>query len=364
MHAGDGVSIRDGTLVLGHRKNVRSLVVTPIERGIFKLMTEGIRRLAGSKGREIPFIITTHTQSDDDGVGSVFAMYTALKEMGVDARVVLDEPFIKARPLYERLGLAKILSDPETLGRGRLIVLDTPTSKRLPRSLGLEERSRVRAFFVLDHHKRVGKNLRGTAEIINTSATSTCEMLFYLMGENFFRRNPEAAFAVTIGALSDARYRILDPDQRMSGRFDRMIALSGTSIKEIEHYVNPPLPEEYQTAVDAAVSRAVTERVGTITVMLSTIPLAAQSIVASRLILESGADIVIVASTDHGHVRTSVKNQIPDINMAEIMAKVGRSFGGDGGGGQHDAGCSTQGVKPERLFERFLEVIRREAALA
>ncbi|MEW6749950.1 MAG: bifunctional oligoribonuclease/PAP phosphatase NrnA [Candidatus Latescibacterota bacterium] len=122
------------------------------------------------------FLLTTHVNSDGDGIGACLAMGRLLAGMGKRATIVFpDEPDEHYDFLEGWAGIQRVT--PETAAPvPRLVALDCPNLERLGRvQAHLGPQSLV---LNVDHHS--GNTLFGHVNVVTTAVSSTCEAVYHL----------------------------------------------------------------------------------------------------------------------------------------------------------------------------------------
>jgi phosphoesterase RecJ-like protein len=144
-------------------------------------------------------IVCAHVTPDGDAVGSVIALTTALRGLGVDATATLADhhappstyAFLEGFDAYRDVA---DLEPPDVF-----VALDTPSAKRL----GVAEplASAARTVITLDHH--ADNDHFGTLGILDTAAASTCSIVWRLLPVLGVVRTPAMASACYAGLMTD-----------------------------------------------------------------------------------------------------------------------------------------------------------------
>lgn len=128
------------------------------------------------------FIITTHENSDGDGLGAQFALYQYLESLGKNIEIINDD---LPQEKYSFLGFNQLvktkfsISSEDDAHKPFLIMLDCNEKSRVGNSLQdiFEDDARL---IRIDHHRNPEK-IPESFLIINENASSVCEILFFLL---------------------------------------------------------------------------------------------------------------------------------------------------------------------------------------
>ena len=150
------------------------------------------------------FIITAHETPDGDAIGSEYAMYRALKQLGKASRIINADPaahkynFIDIDKAIETIDEKTVL--PKDIDRYCLIILDTNDIQNIG-EVNVEILPKVRDTFIIDHHES-GEDIL-SKNIIRQNASSTCEILFDLFQELNVSIDFQIAQALFAGIVYD-----------------------------------------------------------------------------------------------------------------------------------------------------------------
>ena len=144
------------------------------------------------------FLLTTHSNSDADGIGALMALQRALSQIDKETYIGLPDPpkdqcaFI---PGWENVNYIKnIPKNKYTCA----IVVDSPSLKRIG----------IAADYItdlptlkLDHHQD-GHDF-GHTNLVSTTISSTCELVFYILDKARWKLDNVSATALYAGILFD-----------------------------------------------------------------------------------------------------------------------------------------------------------------
>ena len=151
--------------------------------------------------------ILTHTNPDLDALGSSFAMCEFLKEQGVDAIVVLEQPLHKK---YDFLEAEYILPE-EASEKRAVVVLDCADENRLKHTDEIFKNADNT--IVIDHHitnEGFGKNY-----LVMGNMSSAGEIVYNIIKESKIPLNKRIAFFLYASIMADTgglRYSCTSPE--------------------------------------------------------------------------------------------------------------------------------------------------------
>lgn len=148
--------------------------------------------------------MTTHVNSDGDGVGSEIAMVHLLKALGKDVCIANPTPIPpRYQFLVESVRAHECTGDAVTVLRDAdlLLVLDIADLGRLG-SLAETIRSRAVVTPCVDHHLSAG-TLPDGPRLVDPGAAATAELIYDLAATAGWPLNPDAARALYVGLLTD-----------------------------------------------------------------------------------------------------------------------------------------------------------------
>jgi bifunctional oligoribonuclease and PAP phosphatase NrnA len=122
------------------------------------------------------FILTSHVNSDGDGIGGCLALRALLTRMGKKATIFLDGGADDYYDFMEGWDDIQQVGDCSPHRSGFAIVLDCPNLERIGATAAcVGDETRI---LNIDHHR---DNLRfGEANLVSDSVSSTCEMIYHL----------------------------------------------------------------------------------------------------------------------------------------------------------------------------------------
>ena len=123
------------------------------------------------------FILTTHINSDGDGLGSEAALYYFLKSIDKNVAIINKE---KPSQKYNFLGISdKVSTTAENSSPGILFIIDCNELSRINQSI-VPHIEKFKKIVILDHH-REPQDIKNSIRIIDHKASSVCEIVFLLL---------------------------------------------------------------------------------------------------------------------------------------------------------------------------------------
>lgn len=166
--------------------------------------------------KEDNYIVCGHVNPDGDVIGSAFAMYLILKQLGKNVIVSFDPSYVPKK--YRFLQFDKIIDakeiakfEKESLKKKNLIILECPSIGRLG---ALESVSKeVNSVVNIDHH--LENDGYGKINIIFSEASATTEIIYYLAPLLDIDISRDIATCIYVGILTDTgRFQYSNTDRR------------------------------------------------------------------------------------------------------------------------------------------------------
>ena len=165
---------------------------------------EGGARTRGALGDLAPLLraegsigLVGHSPPDGDSLMAVLALRAALRHWGVEAAVLLyGQVSYNYDHYWEPQG---ILSQPPETPLDTVVALDCANLSRLGAMAGVFQAARLR--IVIDHH--VTNTGFGNFNLVDTTVSSTCELIHGFMAVNAIPIDPRTAERLYVGILTD-----------------------------------------------------------------------------------------------------------------------------------------------------------------
>ncbi len=298
--------------------------------------------------REIDnILILTHRNPDGDAVGSMFALWHTLKEMGKNVRCVIDtvsqslsfpvcnEAFSEFEPDY-------------------VITCDVADKALLTEETLALYGDRI--YLAIDHH--ASRKPFAENEYVDENAAAACEVIYYLLKEAAVDISPDTADALYLGIATDTGcFRYPNTTAKTLAAAAALVAM-GVNNGEINKNVFETKTRAYVQFETLAMNSLKMYFDGKCALLVITQEMYGKTgtseadthNIASlpRQIEGVLAGIVIKEKTD-GSYKISIRSNEP-VDAAEICSVFG------GGGHRLAAGCEMQGRLPE-IINDILKVV-------
>jgi len=309
------------------------------------------------------FNIFTHKNPDGDAIGSILALYRILAAKGKNVRAFIfdsaDERF-SFFPNFEKIRIERI---PEMLDNALIIYVDCAE----PARTGFEE-----DFFankeavIIDHHLIDEQEKSNMIKIVNSTASSTAEVIFDLATHLNWPIDRETSTCLLGGLLADTGTFQHSNTSPKSLRIVSLLVKKGTNLKKISEQlfkkrefdgslkiwgevlsrvaVDPEtkMAFSYVTQTDLIKYNSSEDELNGLINLLAGIP-------------ESRFSLLLI-ETKFGKVRGSMRSEL---YKGVDVAKIAQAFGG--GGHKLAAGFETEGTLEEKE-KGIKEKIRKELA--
>ncbi len=149
------------------------------------------------------FIITAHETPDGDAIGSECAMSFFLDELGKSSMIINADPMANKYSFLDIDGRVKTVAEaeiPSNLSEYTLLILDTNDIKNIGEVAGIIL-PKVKQYFIIDHHESDDEIISNN--LIESNASSTCEILYDLIREMDVDIKENIANAVYVGIVYD-----------------------------------------------------------------------------------------------------------------------------------------------------------------
>ncbi|MBL7191871.1 DHH family phosphoesterase [bacterium] len=295
------------------------------------------------------FLVTSHFSPDGDAVCSVLAMGEILERfdkkrtLAIEGGVPLKYGFLPGSPTVinpENIEISRRYSN--------LVVLDVGSFKRIGRIKDMiSDNPRI---INIDHH--ASENHFGEISIIDSAASSVCEMLYRFIEITDIELTPQLAAVLYTGIMTDTgRFRFNNTTPKVFGICAELVK-AGAVPEKISHEVYYNLPKDYMEALAKTLSSLTFHREGVVAVMEY---LDSKEIEDSEGIINYAISIrdvrvaVFIRISEDGRLKVSLRSQ----NSFDVK-QIAESFGG--GGHQQAAGFRYRG-KLDDLKNALLKTI-------
>ncbi len=310
------------------------------------------RFLEGSRDRS--FLLLCHHNADPDSLGSAIAFALYLKSIGVEnVRIGVAQSVSSYTKRLLSFSPVPVEKDP-AVKEDVVVIFDTSSMEQLEPI----EIPREAFTIVIDHHVEKDNPIRADIAVVDSSRTSTAEIVWELFKYLGFH-DEVASKALLAGIVTDtANFRY--SNAKTFRAVSEMLELFPIQMGEIFQLVAPVSDENIDQAKRMAILKACQrleiKKFRRYVIAVSKV--SAYESLACKTFLNLGADIAIVGSEKKG-VRISARAKESlvkkGLHLGKIMEKVGPVIEGSGGG---HAGAA--GANGKKNLDEAIKVILKE----
>ncbi|USS41369.1 bifunctional oligoribonuclease/PAP phosphatase NrnA [Thermococcus aggregans] len=313
-----------------------------------------------AKENNYSFLLLCHHNADPDSLGSAIAFSRYLTSMGLKNRIgVAQSVSSYAKRLLQ---FAQVEKNPSVL-EDVIMIFDTSSLEQLEPI----EIPKDRYIIVIDHHIEKENPIKADIRIVDSSRTSTAEIVWELL-EYFGFYDEVSAKAILAGIVTDtANFRYAN--SKTFKTVAKVLEKFNIQMGEIYNLVAPVTDENIDQAKRMAILKACQrmeiKKVGNYIIAISKV--SAYESLACKVFLQLGADVAIVGSEKKG-VRISARAKESlvkkGLHLGKLMEKVGPIIDGSGGGHSGAAGANGKRNLEEAVkflvkeIEMFLKKLR------
>jgi bifunctional oligoribonuclease and PAP phosphatase NrnA len=186
------------------------------------------------------FLLTTHEGPDGDALGSLLAMHHILEQMDKDSVMFLAAKEFPLPVEYRFMPMEEVFHEPPADVADRtLIFLDCGNIDRMP--VGFLRRDGARLVNIDHHHD----NTRfGTANLVDTEASCTAEIMFELAKRLGAEITPEIASALYVGLITDTGKFMYENTRATSHRMAAELIEAGVDVNDTYRRLYERVPIE------------------------------------------------------------------------------------------------------------------------
>jgi phosphoesterase RecJ-like protein len=207
--------------------------------GAADLVATDMERVAAEIRDGQRFLLTTHEGPDGDALGSLLAMHHLLGQLGKDSVMFLAAKEFPLPIEYRFLPLEEVFHEPPADMTDRAVVfLDCGNIERMPIDFLRDDGTRV---INIDHHH---DNTRfGDANLVDTDASSTAEIVYELARHMGVEITPEMASALYVGLVTDTGRFMYENTDANTHRIAAALIDAGVDVNDTYRrlYENVPL---------------------------------------------------------------------------------------------------------------------------
>jgi len=316
-----------------------------------------------AKAKKIALI--THKNADPDALFSAYAFSKIVSHINPDAGITFIFPesiSSLTRKLLDNLSLTinyarkpiEIKEDYDIV-----VVVDTGSPEQLGEFMGFADK--VKKILLIDHHYTHKYFKERALLCIDTEAKSTAEIVYSLFEQLKIHISKDVAVGLLAAILYDTRqFSIARPKTlRISANLLEIVG----ELREILKLFRTTMDISEKIARLKAAMRMNLYRANDFLIAISDV--GAYEASAARALLDLGADVAFIVSEDDT-VRVSVRAKEDFVKRTgihlgrDIMAKLGETLGGTGGGHDVAAGAEGRNVSKEYVKGKIVEILSKK----
>ncbi|NJE42342.1 bifunctional oligoribonuclease/PAP phosphatase NrnA [Thermococcus sp. GR6] len=311
--------------------------------------------------RDKSFLLLCHHNADPDSLGSAIAFALYLKSTGIeDVRIGVAQSISSYTKRLLTLSPVPIEKDPQ-VREDVVVIFDTSSMEQLEPI----EIPKDKFIIVIDHHTEKENPIRADIMIVDSSRTSTAEIVWELFKYLGFY-DETSAKALLAGIVTDTatfRYSNAKTFKAVSEILERFPIQMGEIFQLVAPVSDENIDQAKRMAVLKACQRLEIRKFRKYIIAVSKV--SAYESLACKTFIQLGADIAIVGSEKKG-VRISARAKESlvkkGLHLGKIMEKVGPIIEGSGGGHAGAAGANGKANLDEgiKLILKEIEKFLRE----
>jgi bifunctional oligoribonuclease and PAP phosphatase NrnA len=204
------------------------------------LIATDVERVAAEIRDGRRFLLTTHEGPDGDALGSLLGMHNLLGQLGKDSVMFLAAKEFPLPIEYRFLPLEEVFHEPPADMADRTVVfLDCGNLDRMPFDFLSNDGTHV---INIDHHH---DNTRfGDFNLVDTSASSTAEIVYGLALQLGAEVTPEMASALYVGLITDTGKFMYENTDARTHRIAAELIEAGVDVSDIYRRLYESVPLE------------------------------------------------------------------------------------------------------------------------
>lgn len=310
------------------------------------------RFLEGAKDRS--FLLLCHHNADPDSLGSAIAFALYLKSIGVEnVRVGVAQSVSSYAKRLLTFSPVPVERDP-VVKEDVVMIFDTSSLEQLEPI----EIPKGKTVIVIDHHVEKDNPIRAEVAVVDSSRTSTAEIVWELFKYLGFY-DETSVRALLAGIVTDtANFRFANSKtfKAVSEMLERFPLQMGEIFQLVAPVSDENIDQAKRMAMLKACQRLEIKKFRRYIIAVSKV--SAYESLACKTFLNLGADIAVVGSEKKG-VRISARARESlvkkGLHLGRIMEKVGPIIEGSGGG---HAGAA--GANGKKNLDEAIKVILKE----
>jgi tRNA nucleotidyltransferase (CCA-adding enzyme) len=301
-------------------------------------------------------VITTHTNTDFDGLASMIAAQKLYPDgvlvfSGSQEKTVRD--FIAQTLLYryqflkaKQIDLAKV---------NELVVVDTRSSRRLGALAACLDNPRLK-LYLFDHHPLSDGDLSGHTEVIR-DVGSTMTLLAELLQEQNIPISSEEATIFALGIYEDTgslTHPTTTPDDLRAAAW---LLEQGAKLEVVAQFISHDLTAQQIGYLNDLLKNAKRVSIQDLEIVISTLSLPVYvddfSLIVQRLVAMENIDVLFAVVAMAGRTYLIGRSRIPDVNVGAVA----RDFGG--GGHVSAASATLTGMELVEAYDQLIRSLYR-----
>lgn len=305
-------------------------------------------------------IITSHTNTDLDGLGAM----TAAQILYPRARLVFPgtlgaavTDFMSLHKNHLRIAVPREISLDRVT---RLVVVDTQDPERLGALKGILVNPRL-DIHLYDHHPKGAGDLRGSREVIEPLGSASA-LMTRLLREAGAGVSPFEATVIALGVYSDTGSLLYPGTTPKDAAAVAWLMEQGANLRVISEFCQRNLSSEQQAILTQLVSSARWHEVRGLKVRISRAStqeyVGGLAMISHRLRELDPADCQFLLVQMDDRVHLLGRSEGPALNVSKILEAFG------GGGHPQSAAAVVKGAGLDEIESRVVEALDREAGQA
>lgn len=295
------------------------------------------------------FLLTSHVNSDGDGIGGCLALRNLLRQMGKNAVVILHDPPDEHYAFLDGWDAIRVAAPPRPPKADRAIIVDCPGLERIgDAATHIGGNTHI---LNIDHHK--GNPGFGEANLVSSGVSSSCELIFHLATSMGLAIDASIATQLYTGIIFDTggfRYALATPT---TFEVAASLVRCGVRLDQIADQVfgNRSLAEVKQRgqAIDS-LALHFDGRVASLHLSHAEMEAGDPDEVVNYGLLVKGVEVaVLLKEQEPGKFRISLRSR-DEVDVSQIAARF------SGGGHTRASGCRLEGSR-EEVEKELLDAI-------
>ena len=149
-------------------------------------------------------LLTTHKQCDGDGLGCCMATYHALKKIGKTVEIIVVDDIPEKYHFLNTHHVEVFKKPHKPIGEFDLVLIFDTNDSKLVEPLFEELEKKAKNIVFIDHHPPLSYGVLHPHSFIDTEATSTGEIVFFLLNRMKIRMDRDIARAIYTSIVFDS----------------------------------------------------------------------------------------------------------------------------------------------------------------